>query len=144
MKRWLVLFLLLMLAGTICLYRSTSAESNNAREVFWEKFKAAVVKGDKETVAALSQFPIAMPYGIRDIKNKAQLMKRYRELFHGEANAAKCFPAAKPYFDPAQPKEFSVACGFAKNGEGAGEPLMYLFSLTRKGWRFTGFDNVNE
>ena len=30
---------------------------------FWEKFKAAVIKGDKETVAALSAFPLSMGYG---------------------------------------------------------------------------------
>src|SRR5918993_75682 len=80
---------------------SKAAQSDDSMEAFWEKFKAAVVKGDKETVAALSQFPISMGYGMTDLKNKAQLMRHYRVLFFGETNAAKCFPKAKPQVNPA-------------------------------------------
>jgi hypothetical protein len=114
--------------------------------VFWEKFKAAVIKGDKETVVSLSQFPISMGYGMTDLKNKAQLMKHYRYVFFGETNAAKCFPKAKPKVSPAtkkRPKEFTIGCAFASDG-GTEEPFEYRFTLTRNGWRFTSFSNINE
>ena len=37
---------------------------------FWEKFRDAVIRGDKETVAALAQFPISRGYGMKSLKNK--------------------------------------------------------------------------
>lgn len=109
---------------------------------FWEKFRAAVIKGDKETVAALSRFPISMGYGMSSLKNKAQLMKYYRKIFFTETNAAKCFPKAKPVIEKQRPKEFTIGCSFVDGGEE--EPFQYTFALTRNGWRFTGFENINE
>ena len=111
--------------------------------VFWEKFKAAVIKGDKETVAALSAFPISMSYGIPSVKNKAQLMRHYGDIFAHETNAAKCFRTAKPTVDKKRSKEFTVRCPFAE-GDNKEEPFVYTFKLTRFGWRFTGFENINE
>lgn len=131
---------------------SKGAQSFDSMEAFWEKFKAAVIKGDKETVAALSQFPISMGYGMRDLKNKTQLLRHYRVLFFGETDAAKCFPKAKPQVYPAtkkRPREFTIGCGFASEvasgvaSDDAG-PFEYRFSLTRNGWRFTAFENINE
>ena len=113
---------------------------------FWEKFKAAVIKGDKETVAALSQFPISLNDGMTPIRNKAQFMKQYRFLFFGETNAAKCFPKAKPELYPVtkkRPRQFSVGCSFASGG-GEEEPFEYMFTLTPNGWKFTSFTNINE
>jgi len=111
-------------------------------QAFWEKFRNAVARNDKETVATLSRFPISMPYGVPDVRNKTQLMKRYGFIFSGEANAAKCFPKSQPVVDKQRPKEFSIACSFAAGGED--KPLVYTFALTRNGWRFAGFDNINE
>jgi hypothetical protein len=111
--------------------------------VFWEKFRTAVIKGDKETVAALSRFPFSRGYRMASLKNKAQLMKNYRQIFFNETNAAKCFPKAKPYVEKGRPKEFTIGCSFASSGDGGG-PFEYRFTLTRNGWRFTGFENINE
>jgi len=122
------------------------AQSTDSMATFWSKFKAAVIKGDKETVAALSQFPISLNDGMTPIRNKAQFMKHYRFLFSGETNAAKCFPKATPEVEPAtkrRPKEFTIGCAFASGG-GEEEPFEYRFTLTRIGWRFTSFTNVNE
>jgi hypothetical protein len=44
----------------------------------------------------MTQFPIGMPYGQAAVRTKAQLLKRYRQVFNGEANAAKCFADARP------------------------------------------------
>src|ERR1041384_8477485 len=77
---------------------------------FWQSFKAAVGKHDVETIARLSKFPIEMSYGIPSIKTKAQLAKRYRQIFNEQTNAAACFDKAKPEVDADNPKHFSVAC----------------------------------
>lgn len=115
-------------------------QAGKSREAFWERFRTSVIKKDKTTVASLSQFPISMPYGMGTVRNKAQLMRRYRDVFNHEGDAAVCFAAAKPQIDPARPKEFSVGC---KNAAGD-EVVIYSFVLTKVGWRFNGLDNINE
>ncbi|HEY6122842.1 MAG TPA: hypothetical protein VIV66_23005, partial [Pyrinomonadaceae bacterium] len=40
------------------------AQPNDSFNAFWVQFKTAVIKGDRETVAALSRFPIGMSFGI--------------------------------------------------------------------------------
>src|SRR5437016_12060533 len=82
------------------------ASADNSMNAFWEKFKAAVIKGDKETVAALSAFPISLGYRMGSIKTKPQLMKNYKYIFANETNAAKCFRTAKPATDKSAPKNF--------------------------------------
>ena len=141
MKKATILFLLMALVGTAWAHVSQkNLESNASIDVFWEKFRAAVTKGDKMRVASLSKFPIGMPYGMPAIKNNAQLLKRYRDVFNGEANAAKCFRQARPEINPGNPAEFTVAC---KNAAGD-EVVIYSFGRTRNGWKFTGLDNLNE
>lgn len=133
--------------GTIAVARVQAsgepAQSAKSMTAFWDKFKAAVIKGDKGTVAALSRFPISRGYGMGSLKNKAQLMRRYRDVFFNETNAAQCFPKAKPFVEKERPREFSISCPFASGG-GTEEPFVYTFTLTRNGWRFTSFENINE
>lgn len=117
-------------------------QNDDSISAFWEKFKTAVIKGDKETVAALSQFPIFRNYGIASIKNKTQLIKQYRNIFFNETNAEKCFAKAKPIVEKGRRKEFIIGCPFADGGEE--EPFEYRFTLTKSGWKFTGFENINE
>ena len=107
---------------------------------FWQDFRTAVSKHDVETIARLSKFPIDMSYGIASIKTKAQLAKRYRQLFNEQTDAAKCFDKAKPEADADNPKHFSVACPDAAGNE----VVVYHFEQTRAGWKFTGLDNINE
>jgi hypothetical protein len=101
-----------------------------------------VIQADKVAVSNLSALPISMPYGMKDVKNRAQFIKRYRDVFDSETNAAKCFTKAHPEIDPARLKEFTVACSLSDASEE--KPLVYTFTLTRNGWRFSSFDNVNE
>lgn len=128
MKIITTLSLLLLLTGV------------DATETFWQSFKTAVSKHDVETVARLSKFPIEMSYGIPTIKTKAQLAKRYRQLFNEQTNAATCFEKAKPEVDADNPKHFSVVCPDAAGNE----VVVYHFQQTRTGWKFTGLDNLNE
>lgn len=142
MKKTTILFLFLWLAlvGTAWAQVAKNVQSNASIDVFWEKFRAAVTKSDKMAVAGLSQFPIGMPYGVPSIRNNAQLSRRYRDIFNGEANAAKCFREARPKTDPDNPAEFTVGC---KNAAGD-EVVIYSFRRTKNGWKFTGLDNLNE
>lgn len=117
-----------------------SAQGDSSVEAFWTKFKAAVIKVDKEAVAQLSQFPLGMPYGVPAVKTKAQLIKRYRQVFNGEADAAKCFGEARPKIDSDNRKRFTVGC---KNAAGD-EVIIYDFVLTKAGWKFKSLDNINE
>jgi hypothetical protein len=128
MKTITTLSLLLLLTG---------AQSTDA---FWQEFKTAVSKHDVETIARLSKFPIGMSYGIPSIKTKAQLTKRYRQLFNEQTDAAACFSKAKPEMDADNPKHFTVACPDA----GGNEVVIYHFQQTRTGWKLTGLDNINE
>lgn len=109
-------------------------------QTFWQELKTAVGKHDVETIARLSKFPIGMSYGIPTIKTKAQLIKRYRQLFNQQTDAAACFEKAKPEADADNPKHFSVACPDAAGNE----VVIYHFEQTRAGWKLTGLDNINE
>ena len=135
-----IILLLLALIGTTIGHAVSSSQDDAAAKAFWGKFRAAVIKGDKQAVAALSQFPIGMSYGVPKIRTKAQFLKRYREVFSAQTNAAQCFDKANPEIDVARPKEFNVACKDAAGNE----VVVYAFRLTPNGWRFTSLDNLNE
>jgi hypothetical protein len=112
----------------------------DSTEDFWQTFKTAVQKRDVETIARLSKFPIGMSYGISSIKTKAQLSRRYRQLFSEQADAVACFSKKNPELDEANPKHFTVACPDAAGNE----VVIYHFEQTRTGWKLTGLDNINE
>jgi len=123
---------------------STHQPSNGSDiNAFWVKFRSAVTKGDKPAVLAMSQLPIQMGYGQSPLRTRAQFMKKYNYIFAGEVNAVKCFETAKTRVDKGKTKEFYVTCPFAQNG-GGDEPFVYTFKLTRSGWRFVSFENINE
>ncbi len=137
-KTQLAIGLVLMLATFGSL--QVVAQTDPSIETFWARFKAAVIKGNKESIAAMSQFPIDMPYGVPSIKTKPQLLKRYRDLFNTQANAAKCFAAAKPEVDAPNKNRFTVAC----KDEAGNEVVIYGFVRTRGVWKLKSLDNINE
>ena len=140
-KRSISLVLLLAVMAIVLVNAPVqSAQGDDSMETFWTKFKAAVIKGDKNAVAQMSQFPIGMPYGVPAVKTSAQLTTRYRQVFNGETNAAKCFGEARPVIDPENKKRFTVGC---KNAAGE-EVIIYSFVLTPTGWKFKSLDNINE
>ena len=128
MKTLTTLSLLLLLTG---------AES---AETFFQSFKTAVSKHDVETIARMSKFPLAMSYGIPAVRTKAQLTRRYRQIFNEQTDAAACFSKAKIEMDPENSKRFSVACPDAAGND----VVIYHFEQTPTGWKFTGLDNLNE
>jgi hypothetical protein len=130
-----------LLLSAICVVVGLSSLLvQDARQTFWEQFRTAVTKRDVQTVARLSQFPIGMSYGIPAIKTKAQLTKRYRQLFNEQTDAAACFSKAKPEVDPANAKAFTVACP----DDAGNEVVIYHFQQKTTGWKFTALDNLNE
>lgn len=139
MKRAFVAFPVLLLAITAQgLVLNFSGQTG--MNAFWEKFRQAVIKGDKASVAAMSRFPVGMSYGKQRVKTKAELSRRFREIFNEQTDAAKCFETAKPEVDAANSKQFIVACPDAAGNE----VVIYGFTLTRAGWKFTSLDNINE
>ena len=138
MKKIITLSLVLLLAGTS--FATRSAQTTNTFQSFWDTFKTAVSKRDVDTIGRLSKFPIEMSYGIPPIRAKAQLAKRYRQVFNEQTNAAACFAKATPEKNPDDPKQFTVACPDAAGNE----VVIYHFEQTKTGWKFTGLDNLNE
>jgi hypothetical protein len=125
--------ILLVITAGIC-SPPNSSRADTSIQTFWAKFAAAVSKGDKEAVASMSQFPIEMPYRVRSVKTKAELFKRFREVFSfDQTNAAKCFAKSKPELDGKT--RFTVGCG---------EFIVYGFTLTKAGWKFKMLDDVAE
>ena len=112
----------------------------DSTDTFWQNFKTAVSKADVDAIARLSKFPLSMSYGIHVIRTKAQLTRRYRQVFKEQTDAAACFAKAKPEMDAENSKHFTVACPDAAGNE----VVIYHFEQTRLGWKFTGLDNINE
>lgn len=130
----------ILLWTKICLICVIGGLTQNPRDAFWQEFKTAVTNRDVQAVARLSKFPIGMSYGIPSIRNKAQLAKRFRQVFNEQTDAAACFSKARPEADPANAKLFTVACP----DEAGNEVVIYHFAQTRTGWKFTALDNLNE
>ena len=142
MKKITILCLSLALSGAAGLPEVSEAFARGelSARTFWQKFRAAVIKGDKEAVASLSQYPIGMSYGIATIRSREQFLKRYREVFNEQTDAAACFTRARPEPDIDNPKRFTVACPDAAGNQ----VVIYHFVRTRRGWRLTALDNLNE
>jgi hypothetical protein len=110
---------------------------------FWKKFGSAVVAGDKAAVSEMTKFPLSMPYAVHSVKNKSEFLRRYDEIFKGEANAAQCFSSAKPEKQSAGRCE--IYCPFKETpGDRENTPIRFEFELTKSGWKFVGLDNINE
>jgi len=131
------------LAAVLILLSFSNVFAESDFSAFWKKFKAAVIAGDKATIAEITKFPLSMPYEVKAVKNKEDFLRRYNEIFKGEANAAQCFGSAKPRKESAG--HYEIYCPFKdtpKDWENA--PIRFEFELTKGGWRFVGLDNINE
>ena len=135
LKQTILLFVALVLPVA-----SFGQQSDNDFKAFWGKFKTAVINSDKNTVASLSKFPIGMSYGIRSVRTKAELLRRYKEVFSKQTDAARCFATKEPEKDSDNPKKYSVACPDAAGNE----VVIYEFERGPTGWRFVRLDNINE
>jgi hypothetical protein len=132
---WLAAILILLLFPT--------AFAQSDFPAFWQKFKSAVIAGDKAMIAEMTKFPLSMPYEVKAVKNKEAFLRRYREIFKGEANAAQCFKSAEP--DKESARRYGIYCPFKDTpNDWENAPIRFIFELTKSGWRFAGLDNINE
>jgi len=131
------------LAGILILLSFPNAFAESDFSAFWKNFKSAVVAGDKTVVAEMTKFPLSMPYEVKAVKNKENFLRRYDEIFKGEANAAQCFSKEKPRKESAQ--EYEIYCPFKETpNDTENAPIRFIFELTKGGWKFAGLDNINE
>jgi hypothetical protein len=131
------------LAGVWILLSFPTAFAESDFSEFWKKFKSAVIAGDKSAVAEVTKFPLSMSYGIKAVKNKEGFLRRYDEIFKGEANAAQCFAKAEPRKKSTQ--RYEVYCPFKDTPDDwENAPIRFIFELSKGGWKFTGLDNINE
>ena len=131
------------LATILILSLSPSAFAESDFSAFWKGFKSAVIAGDKAKVAEMTKFPLSMPYEVKAVKNKENFLRRYDEIFKGEANAAQCFGKAEPRKESAH--QYEIYCPFKDTpNDMENAPIRFMFELTKGGWRFVGLDNVNE
>ena len=131
------------LAGLLILLSFSNAFAESDFSAFWKKFKSAVVAGDKAAVAEMTKVPLSMSYGVKAVKNKESFLRRYGEIFNGEANAAKCFAKAEPQKE--SDGQYDIYCPFKETpNDMENAPIRFIFELTKGGWRFVGLDNINE
>jgi hypothetical protein len=74
-------------------------------DAFWTQFKAAVAKGDKAAIAAMTKFPF--DNGAKLI-SKAEFIKQCGEFF--DRKTQRCFSKAKPVKDDKR-DSYNVFCG---------------------------------
>jgi hypothetical protein len=132
-----------LIAAFSILLLGSSASAETDFPAFWTKFRSAVVAGDKSGVAGMTKFPLSMPSFQKSVKDRADFLRRYDEIFNGEANAAQCFASAKPKKESAG--GFEGYCPFKQTpNDREDAPIRFLFELTKTGWKFAGLDNINE
>ena len=131
------------LATILILSSFPSAFAESDFSAFWREFKSAVIAGDKAKVAGMTKFPLSMSYMVKAVKNKEDFLRRYNEIFKGEANAAQCFGKGEPHKET--DREYGIYCPFKDTpNDWENAPIRFIFELTKSGWKFTGLDNVNE
>ena len=131
------------LAGILVLLLFPNAFAQTDFSAFWKKFKSAVIAGDKGAVVEMTKFPVSMPYSVKAVKNKEDFLRRYDEIFRGEANAAQCFATAEPRKE--SDRRCEIYCPFKETPDDReNAPIRFEFELTKSGWKFAGLDNINE
>ena len=131
------------LAGILILLSFSNASAESDFSAFWKGFKSAVIAGDKAKVAEMTKFPLSMPYEVKAVKNKESFLRRYDEIFKGEANAAQCFRSIEPQKE--SDRRYEIYCPFKETPEDKeNAPIRFIFESTKGGWKFVGLDNINE
>ena len=141
-RSWRVISARTWLATILIVLLGPNAFAQTDFSAFWKKFRSAVIAGDKAAVAEMTKFPLSMPYEVKAVKNKEEFLRRYNEIFKGEANAGQCFASAEPRKESS--RRYEIYCPFKEAPDDREKPLRFMFELTKSGWRFVGLDNINE
>jgi hypothetical protein len=142
-RPWRVIRAQTWLAGILILLSFPNAFAESDFSTFWREFKSAVIAGDKAKVTEMTKFPLSMSYMVKAVKNKQEFLRRYDEIFKGEANAAQCFKSADPHKE--SDRRYGIFCPFKETPDDKEDtPINFIFELTKNGWKFVGLDNINE
>ena len=122
MRVLLVLLLLVLLVGPSNAPAETSLNHPpQSFNTFWRKFKTAVARNNKETVASMTKLPFLFA---NEELDRAGFLKRYDEII--SRRDKQCLAQAKPLKDG---DSYSVFCGH----------LIFVFSQSDGAWKFSGF-----
>ena len=137
LARRLILNSIMAFTGLGSLFWASSANAQNSFDTFWTKFRTAVIKGDRETAASLSTFPIRISSDRKHLPVilRSDFRRRYRFMFNKLADAARCFAREQPDRDLRYPKRYMVQC-FSDDGHA----VAFDFKHTKAGWKFFGMD----
>ena len=140
---WRVIRAQTWLASILILLSFSNAFAESDFPAFWHKFTSAVTRDDKAMVADMTKFPLSMPYQIKAVTNKESFLRRYDEMFKGEANAVQCFGNIEPHKE--SDLRYEIFCPFKETPKDKDNtPIRFIFELTKSGWKFVGLDNINE
>ncbi|PYS24676.1 MAG: hypothetical protein DMF72_04380 [Acidobacteria bacterium] len=126
-----LLLCLLVSGAAVEMAGRNSAQPNDEFRAFWARFKTAVIAKDKKTVAALSRFPLTMSNGAANIADRAELARRFGDLFERDTNAAQCFASKEPTIDTESSNRYSIACPNKDDNF-----VVYEFERSGTDWKF--------
>ncbi len=129
MKKFLPSVLALLVLTVIATQVKSEQVNTQTFASFWIEFKAAVAKNDKESVAAMTNFPFSLDKEL----TKAEFIKRYNEIFTPKIQ--RCFVRAKPVKEVVV-DGYSVFCG----------KEIYAFERMEGKYKFTsvGADDADD
>ena len=124
MRSYLRIFIVIIFPLTVFAFSTPQQSSSPEFAKFWSKFRAAVLKNDKEAVASLTKLPF-------DVSNKSldksEFIKSYPKLF--DRQIRRCFMKEKPVRDN---ETYSLFCG-ANGDQGL------LFEKVNGEYKFVAF-----
>ncbi len=132
MKRTFLLFLWLILSGVSLATTAVNySQRNDGFPPFWKKFKTAVISRDQKHVAALSKFPLTLSNGAANIADRAELARRFSDVFDHDTNAAQCFASKEPTIDTESANRYTIACPNKDDNF-----VVYEFERSGTDWKF--------
>jgi hypothetical protein len=114
MKKHQILSITLLLLLSAQLFATPRAQTNAQFSEFWQRFKAAISKNDKEAVASMTKLPFL--YENKE-RSRAEFIRIYPQLFTPAVR--RCIVRAKPLREG---ENYDVFCGelifyFGKDGD---------------------------
>ena len=101
-----------------------------AFQIFYAKFRKAVIARDKTTVASLTRFPLTYGFDAGDegTFSKAEFLKRFNDIFGGER---KVFALRNPTLYSEDPGSFDLV--------DQNDASHYVFEKRGASYQFTGY-----
>ena len=128
---WAVLLLFVINGGSPVSAQKSQKLSATPRafQIFYAKFRKAVIARDKTTVASLTRFPLTYGFDAGDegTFSRAEFLKRYNDIFGGE----------RKVFSLRNPTLYSDGQGFDLVDQN--DASHYVFEKRGASYQFTGY-----